>query len=739
MKKTFLLSLILLFQVSIFAAHTPLSDEPLMYEFKKGFLSSVTKNVVKQGLKLSKKGKDEEEIYEDTPRKKELLVDLRNPSYRNGILVTHEGGVIQNEDIRIQAETIQYINKTEDGKVIHKIEAEKNLMVQYKNRIYVGEELEYDFIKGTGTIYNGKTYAAPWYIGGDVIHLKSDGSYKVKNVYITTCENNNAAWDIHAHRVKVIKRDLLSASHVRFRLFKIPAFWLPSFNINLKKFFAAPIFRYKVNWDKASGVRGSIRYQLYSWRDFAFFGRLDYRVKLGWGGAIETEYYPDHERIKFETKNYLASDIIPNVPKKKHRYRVQGLYTYESESKKTTADITWDKYSDINMPNDFKTDDFEIDTAKRTEMFLRHEEKNILSLLHSRVRVNTFDTIKQDLPTLFLTSRPLVIPRAKVFFQNDIKLSYLDYAYSHDLALHLPDLHGWRCEIAPTFYRPIHFGKIYLNPFLQAKGIFYGHTPQEKPIFLGTLHYQCIAFTKLIKNFKRYTHTILPYFGVEGWARPTKSIDEHFIYSIEDGFRQINMVKLGVKNQLYSLRKKRAIPSFVADLYANAFLPDYEIKNVIPKMYLDLEWNLLNAFIHSRNAYNFARERIDYSNLRLGVTISEDAAFAFEFRHRSRFDWRKANHENFIVDVARDDEALADSPLSDRRNTFLTHVFFRLTPFWSCHFETHNGWNRSGEPPYTEFKIDLYTTVSTSWRIKLSYQHTQRGDRVSADYYLLKI
>ena len=739
MNKTLLLFFSLLLKVCLFSAHTPLSDEPLMFEFKKGFLSSVTKNIVKRGLKLSEKKKDEEEIYEDMPRKKELLVDLRNPSYRNGILVTHEGGVIQNEDIRIQAETIQYINKTEDGKQIHKIEAEKNLMVQYKNRIYVGEELEYDFVTGEGKIYSGKTYAAPWYIGGDVIHLKSDGSYKVKNVYITTCENQDSSWDIHASKVKIMKKNLLSASHVRFRLFRIPTFWLPSFNVNLKKFFAAPIFRYKVNWDKTSGVRGSIRYQIYSWRDFALFGRLDYRLKLGWGGAIETEYYPDHERVKFETKNYLASDITPNIPEKKRRYRLQGLYSYISESKKTTADITWDKYSDINMPNDFKTDDFEIDTAKKSELLIRHEERNLLSLLHSRARVNTFETIKQDLPTLFLTSRPVVIPRAKVFFQNDIKVSYLDYAYSHDLMSHLPDLHGWRCELAPTLFRPIHLGKIYLNPLLQAKGIFYGHTPEEKPLFLGALFYQCIAYTKLIRSYTKYIHTIFPYFGVQGWSRPTQGTNKHFIYSIEDGFRQINMLKLGVKNQLFSLRKRRSLPSFSGDLYFNAFLPDYEIDNVIPKIYLDLEWNLLNAYILSKTAYNFTRDKLDYSNFRFGLTISEDAALALEFRYRSRYDWRKSNRDNFILNVTRDDEELLHSPLSDRRNTFLTHLFLRLTPFWSCHVETHNGWHRSGENPYLEFRIDLYTTVSTSWRLKLSYQHTQRGDRVSADYFLLKI
>ena len=69
-----------------------------------------------------------------------------------------------------------------------------------------------------------KTYVSPWYIGGDVIHLKNDGSYRVKNVFITTCENKQAGWDIHADKVEVLKKDLLSASQVKFRFFTIPAY-----------------------------------------------------------------------------------------------------------------------------------------------------------------------------------------------------------------------------------------------------------------------------------------------------------------------------------------------------------------------------------------------------------------------------------------------------------------------------------------------------------------------------------
>ena len=58
----------------------------------------------------------------------EVKVDLRNPTYHDGILYTSQGGVIESADLRIQARTIQYIRRTEEGKEVHRIEAEGDLM-----------------------------------------------------------------------------------------------------------------------------------------------------------------------------------------------------------------------------------------------------------------------------------------------------------------------------------------------------------------------------------------------------------------------------------------------------------------------------------------------------------------------------------------------------------------------------------------------------------------------------------
>jgi hypothetical protein len=120
---------------------------------------------------------------------------------------------------------------------------------------------------------------------------------------------------------------------------------------------------------------------------------------------------------------------------------------------------------------------------------------------------------------------------------------------------------------------------------------------------------------------------------------------------------------------------------------------------------------------------------MDFSNARMKWTVSENVAMSLEARYRSKFDWRKGDHENFILDVTRPEGELLESPLSDRRVTLLSDVFIRLTPFWELKFETHHGFyrlykNHIKEKPYNEFRIHLYTWISSAWKLHFYYGYT---------------
>jgi len=649
----------------------------------------------------------------------DIVVDLRNPTYKNGILYTCQGGVIRNEDIRIQARTIQYIRKAG----VHKIEAEGDLLIQYKGRVFVGSELEYDFNEKTGVIYDGKTFSSIWYVGGDKMELKPDGDYSVTNGFITTCENVDSSWDLHAARVYTTKKELLEAEKVTVRTFKVPTLWLPNLKFNLKKF-KDPIFRYAIKWDSGMGPRATIRYQLYSWKDFAMYGRLEYRWSVGWGGAFETEYRPTEFNTFFVTRSYLAKDRLETAPNAARRYRVQGEFCSKSQDLRTHALLSWDKYSDFRMPSDFKSEDFEVNPAKKTLFYISRRDDQFIASFKLRPRANYFESIKQDLPALLLAVRPLELGHSGVYSSNYLKASYLDFVYSNKLAENLPSYHSPRVEFREKLYRPWHLGALTITPQIGGIGIFYGNSPTSNAKWFGTLLYGAHAEARGIRQYSHYKHQIEPHAEFIGLSNPTVKPDQHYIFSIQDGYDKLNQLKIGVRNLLFSKKRPGKEASFTADLYANAFFADFAIPQVIPYGYLDLAWRIPSLHFTWENAWNFRHETLQHSNARLQWTVNENIAFSVEGRYRSRYDWRKADHENYILDVSRSESELLRSPLSDRRITFLTNAFIRITPFWECHLQSHHGFFRENETPFNEIKVDLYTWLTSVLKLRLSYKYT---------------
>jgi hypothetical protein len=381
----------------------------------------------------------------------EITVDLRNPTYKNGILYTNEGGVVKGQDLRIQAKSIQYIRTKEGGEEIHKIEAEGDLLVQYKGRVYVGKELNYDFLSRSGTVFEGKTFSSPWYVGADQIEIQPDGSYEAMNAFMTACENKKSAWDVSAERIHVSKQSLFEAQNIHFRLFKTPILWFPRLKLNLQKF-GESILRKTITWDSGQGPRAELRAQIYSWHDFALFGRIGYRWSAGWQGALETDYSPPDQRTNVVTRSYEGTERLTTAPDKEFRYRLQGDYHWQSADHKSESVIKWDKYNDVRMPSDFKSDDFEVNKSKETLLLLQTQKPWAIVSFKVRPRVNLFESIQQDFPTFYSSLLPMNLGKTGILSSFRTKLSYLDFTYSNQLATppsfhSLSDFRSGRFEI----------------------------------------------------------------------------------------------------------------------------------------------------------------------------------------------------------------------------------------------------------------------------------------------------
>lgn len=669
----------------------------------------------------------------------EIEVHLQNPIFSQGVIKTSEGGVILSQDrsIRIQAQTIEYINRVENGQLVKKVIAEGDLLFQQGMHAFVGSKLEYDFVTRSGIVYDGKTFTGIWFIGGDKIELHPDGTFSLHEAYITTSENQDRTWDISAKAVNITKNQLLAAKSIRVRFIHVPIFWLPAFKMNLKYFTDAPV-RYKMRWDKSLGPRFSMRYRIFSWEDFFLFFRLDYRLSRGPGAAIESEYYSPDERTIFLTKSYGAYDKTTPVQTNNTRYRFQGLYQWENEEDTTKVTASYDKMSDPQMPGDFKNDDFEVNTEKRTIFVATHREENHLSSFTIQPRINSFQSLNQQLPLAFGSLRPINLGRTGIISENYATAGYLDYTYNSDISRELPHIHAGRFETRNQLYRPIPISIFNLTPNAGFYGLYYTNNPFRRSIGQAVFSYGAEANTRFFHTGKKHKHMVEPYLRYLGLTTPTAGLDRHFIFGIEDGFYRLNQLRFGIRNALYSAVLSPFVPQFALDVYTYAYFGQTAFNYPIPKFYTTFAWHRPSFAIKTGLAWNIQQRLLDYSNILSEWTINEHLAFVVEFRHRSKYDWRKADHESFILDVARPIDQLLTSPISDGRNTLLMRLHARMTPRLTMQLETHVGWGRKCEPSYNEYRVQLIHAVASSWQIKLSFRRSPDDIEFSPSISIVK-
>lgn len=656
-------------------------------------------------------------------------MDLTDPIYEDGVLTTEKGGVIEGSDIRIQGKKIRYSRIKKDEETLVTIEAEDDLVVEFKDHVFVGKRLEYDFSTRSGVLYDGRTAIEPWFFGGERVYLKADGSYVIYNAFVTTSENYNAEWGIYAEVAEVTEHHLLSSKNVQFRAFRIPLLWLPKFKANLNSIFDQPI-RYEARAG-SQGPRISIAYEVFSWNNLKTFARLDYRLQRGWGGGLENYYESPDGLESFESINFIARDAMPTDGHDvRIRSRFQGVYFREIPEKKITIDLTYDKLSDKEMATDYKERGLDIEAAGRTQLTIRKESDFWITNFLTRARINSFQTIKQKLPSLETNFIPFELGNSGLISENQVKVAYLDFRYANSVQQR-DNYRSTRLGSTNKLYKPFQYGAFTITPEVGVISIFEGNTPKHHPSYIGQGLVACEFDTRLHRFYNDSKHVIRPFVRYEYYTTPTRSPKQYYIFDIEDGLYRLNICRFGLDQNFYYKDNNGLVNRWLGfDLWANAFVESRTIPAFIPKAYSKVTWNSFYSVRHiCWTAWDFEENQLDHFNLRTEWTIDADLAVSAEYRHRSAFDFRKADPYNFFVDAYHTVNELRRSDMSDRRDTFLFHVFYRLHPNWSVEFESRHGWNRRKEPNYNEYEIDVRGNLWSAWNMKVSYQHLEDDDR----------
>lgn len=662
-----------------------------------------------------------------------ITVDVKDPVYEDGVVKTEKGGVVQGPGIRIQALKISYTRKTIDGVPTVTVIAEDNVMLEYGEYVFIGKRLEYDFQNKYGSIYQAKSAMFPWYFGGEWIELLCDGTYIIHEGYITTSESTEPDWQLLTTEAVLVDEQFLEARNVQFRFGSVPVFWLPSFKTDLKAIFDSPI-RYRLRWGGEQGLRFGLIYELLDWNDIKMFLRLDYRFDRGPAGGFETAYCSRARKEEWHTINYIARDNSIEEPKERMRYRFEGIYKKQWDNDRTSLNLVYDKISDKEMPTDYSDKDLDLGTGQRTQLIIRRQEQqNWITNFCTRIQLNNFETVKQELPNIYTTYHPIRWEDSGVISDSRFSIGYLDFKSNHDLP-HPRDYSSARCESYNRLYRPFYLGPFVNTPEVGAVAIFYSNSKQETSKLLASGLFGYELNTQLTRFYgASIKHSIVPYAHYQYFTAPTVSLKEHYIFDIQDGWHRFHRILFGTRNLIYAKAAsgitKRCL--FI-DLFTNVFFNTPTIPSPIPKIYSRIIWDATDSLRYCISAgWDTIRNDIEHINFRTEWTINEDLAFTTEYRHRNPYSWRKADPLSFILESSRPENLLRHSALSDKRDTLLGHLFWRFYPNWAIHFQTHYGWNRRKEPGYFEYQTDLTTILPGGWNFKVSYQHREDDHRLA--------
>lgn len=425
----------------------------------------------------------------------------------------------------------------------------------------------------------------------------------------------------------------------------------------------------------------------------------------------------------FQTRNYGANYKLFADEKNEVRFRFQGLFKTRSEDERSSLHVQWDRLSDRKMVSDFKNQDFEINTSKATYLEAIHYDDNAFASLTYRPQINSFQSLNQERPYGASGIRPLNLGSSGIISENYASGSFLKYTYANQIDDVLKDKRSGRLETMNTLYRPFSLGGFTLTPRAGAVGIYYSDSPNKNAVGQLLFTYGGEANLRFSKRFANTKHIIEPYAHYLGYTKPQTNVDDYFVFDIHDGYHKLDQLRFGLRQLFFSRNTSVALPSFVIDFYGYSFWGARSFQDRIPKLFADIEMNRPIFSFRGGVAWNVQEGLLDYGNARFLWTLSERVAFGIEYRHRSEFWWRKAIHDNFVVDFARPVDELLNSPLSDRRDLLRTHAHIRLAHRWQLHLQTHHGWKREGQPHYNGAKVSLFTRLPYNWQFETTYEY----------------
>ncbi|MGR3952454.1 MAG: hypothetical protein QRY74_06155 [Chlamydia sp.] len=649
-----------------------------------------------------------------------LQIRLNQPNFSNGVLTTASGGIITGKELYIQAKKIVYTKKSVHEAVVHTIDAEDDIHLVYKNKSYKASKAHIDLLSNTAVLWNGCTKSGEWYVGGEEIQISQNGTLTLQPAYLSTSENERSDWSIEAQNLTIYPEESIQAKNVSFQFEKIPLFWLPNYRKSLLDSKATP-FHYRVRHEGLIGTIFEMRYDFPSTGYWTNQGVVNCSLKHGLGLGLVTEYRSKKSPAHFQANSFIA----PSTDLKKPRYRFQGLYENYYTSSNIHVRAIYDKLHNLKTKKLFPTHSIKHTRQGTAQIEIWRKEADWIGRVNSRIRIDSFQTVKEELPLCTFHQKPYLISPFSWFLENRISAGFLQYKY----AKRVHSAHNFasmRSEISQKIFKTFTLSPYVIAPSIGYRALYYSSSPKggQKVQFLGEA--SCTVKTRFIKPSKGSFQTVEPYYTIQSIVCPSLKSKKTYIFDIEDGFAGHTENRIGMRHSflesLDSASPRIFQKKFFTDIYTRSYFGTKNLSSYPTKIWIETLFDATPQSSYSMQfGYDFRHQLIDHCNLETRYTLSQKTAFAFEYRSRSKYHWRKLDNENFNIDAAYSEKALCKAHMSDARKSFISSFFWTAAPDLNLEFKSTIGFRSKFLRHYHDIEFSLLTLVRGALHVKCSY------------------
>lgn len=324
-------------------------------------------------------------------------------------------------DVSLVCDRITVYTETRDA------EAEGNVVLKSPTGEVRGERMKYSFATKQGEVLKARMQSGDWYAGGEKIDIYSDGSYRLEDGYITSCDLARPHYKIKTKSITIYPDNKVVAKNVSLNIGNTPVAFLPRYNYSIdtkwptfsvipgKKdkwgVFALTSYRYDVDEDNKLTLRIDER------EKWGLAEGLDYKYSTGdFGQGLLKTYYTNqrnrdrNEPTKAEEQRYMV--------KLRHRWDI---------NENVTAMAEYHEMHDSEVTKDFfYREEYERESSPDSYIYLLDSQPEYGLSFLTRKRTNRFQGVVERLPEFRFDLKDQAISGLPLYFKTDTTLTNLN-------------------------------------------------------------------------------------------------------------------------------------------------------------------------------------------------------------------------------------------------------------------------------------------------------------------------